>query len=154
MIETKVAGFRPFALERYFAEHEFSVTFNLAASDCETLSMQALLELASPQARSLWENLSLGYTRAEGLTELREVIAADYASGHPDEVLTVVPVEGIYLCMRALVEPGDEVIVPWPAYQSLHEVAEASGASIKPWRPDLSLPVTSADFFRSKRCGR
>ena len=147
MIETKVAGFRPFALERYFAEHEFSVTFNLAASDCETLSMQALLELASPQARSLWENLSLGYTRAEGLTELREVIAADYASGHPDEVLTVVPVEGIYLCMRALVEPGDEVIVPWPAYQSLHEVAEASGASIKPWRPDLSLPVTSADFF-------
>ena len=61
MIETKVAGFRPFALERYFAEHEFSVTFNLAASDCETLSMQALLELASPQARSLWENLSLGY---------------------------------------------------------------------------------------------
>ena len=49
--------------------------------------------------------------------------------------------------MRALVEAGDEVIVPWPAYQSLHEVAEASGALIKAWRPDLSLPVTSADFF-------
>ena len=146
-METKVAGFKPFALERYFAQHEFSVTYNLAASDCETITMQALLELASAQARSLWDNLSLGYTRAEGLTELREVIAGDYATGRPDDVLTVVPVEGIYLCMRALVEAGDEVIVPWPSYQSLHEVAEASGASIKAWRPDLSLPVTSADFF-------
>ena len=61
------------------------------------------------QCRHSWSLLRLRRVRfgriylahaAEGLTELREVIAADYASGHPDEVLTVVPVEGIYLCMR------------------------------------------------------
>ena len=127
-METKVAGFKPFALERYFAQHEFSVTYNLAASDCETITMQALLELASPQARSLWDNLSLGYTRAEGLTELREVIAGDYATGHPDDVHGY-PGRN-YLC-RCVGGSFCEVIVPWPSYQSLHEVAEASGASIK-----------------------
>ena len=147
MMETKVAGFKPFALERYFAQHEFSVTYNLAASDCETLTMEALLELASPQARSLWDNLSLGYTRAEGLTELREVIAGDYATGHPDDVLTVVPVEGIYLCMRALVEAGDEVIVLGHRIRASMRLPRRAEQSMKAWRPDLSLPVTNADFF-------
>ena len=147
MNETRVAGFRPFALERYFAQHEFNVTYNLAASDCETMAMRALLEHASPSSRALWEGLRLSYTRAEGLTELRECIAADYRNGHPDDILTVVPVEGIYLCIRALVESGDEVIAPWPAYQSLHEVAEASGATLKLWRPNLKASLDSPDFF-------
>ena len=71
MIETKVAGFRPFALERYFAEHEFSITFNLAASDCETLSVQALLSCRLGRVRfgRIYRLAAAG----EGLTELREV---------------------------------------------------------------------------------
>ena len=35
----------------------------------------------------------------------------------------------------ALVESGDEVVVPWPSYQSLYEVAQARGARIKKWTP-------------------
>ena len=79
----EVAGFRPFQLERFFAKHEFHARFNLAASDCETVSLQELLALASPSSRELWEKLSLGYTRAEGLPQLRETIAADYDRGRP-----------------------------------------------------------------------
>ena len=147
MKENRVAGFRPFELERFFAKHEFNARYNLAASDCETLSLQELLQLANPRSLRLWENLSLGYTRAEGLPELREAIAGDYLSGDADDVLTVVPVEGIYLTLRALIEAGDEVIAPWPAYQSLYEVASASGAHMRYWKPDLSLPVTDDSYF-------
>ena len=147
MHESSVAGLRPFGLERFFAKHEFKARHNLAASDCETLSLTELLNLASPKSRSLWENLTLAYTRAEGLPALREAIADDYSRGDAEDVLTVVPVEGIYLALRALVEGGDEVIAPWPAYQSLYEVASASGATVKYWKPELGSGKESAAHF-------
>ena len=143
----EVAGFRPFQLERFFAKHEFHARFNLAASDCETVSLQELLALASPSSRELWEKLSLGYTRAEGLPQLREAIAADYDRGCPEEVLTVVPVEGIYLTLRALLDSSDEVIAPWPAYQSLYEVALACGAQLKYWKPEIAAPDSRGAHF-------
>ena len=36
---------------------------------------------------------------------------------------------------RRLVEPSDVVVVAWPAYQSLYEVARARGAELRQWRP-------------------
>ena len=147
MTEVNVAGFRPFALERFFAKHEFNARYNLAASDCETISLKELLTLARPETLRLWESLSLGYTRAEGLPELRNAIAADYSTGSLSDILTVVPVEGIYLALRALIEKGDEVIAPWPAYQSLYEVALASGANLNYWKPNPELPVTDKAYF-------
>ena len=62
---------REFALERYFAQHEFSVTHTLSASDCESLSLQDLLDMADPQSLHLWRDLSLGYTETSGHPLLR-----------------------------------------------------------------------------------
>lgn len=65
------------------------------------------------------------YTSNAGLTELREQIAADlYAdygvAYHPqDEVLVTVGVsEAMDLALRAILEPGDEVLIPQPCYVS------------------------------------
>lgn len=57
----------PFKLERYFAQYEFNVKYLLSASDCESLGMDELLRLASPESRALWENLRLGYTNGLGI---------------------------------------------------------------------------------------
>ena len=35
--------------------------------------------------------------------------------------------------MSTLVSPNDNVIVTWPAYQSLYEVAQARGAKLHKW---------------------
>jgi aspartate/methionine/tyrosine aminotransferase len=46
--------------------------------------------------------------------------------------------------MHALLEPGDHAVVIWPAYQSLHEIAQSIGASITfvPLKPrDWSLDM-------------
>ena len=43
------------------------------------------------------------------------------------------PCEGILLTAQALVAPGDHVVVVWPAYQSLFEIARARGAMIHRW---------------------
>ena len=65
------------------------------------------------------------YSSNWGLAELRKLIARYQAErfhveyAWQDEILvTVGASEGIDLAMRALVEPGDEVIVPDPAYVS------------------------------------
>ena len=125
----------PFLLERFFAKYEFSARHLLCLSDCEPLSMSELLEYAGQEERILWERLSLAYTESQGLPALRAEISSKYESVKPDEVLVTVPEEGIYITMRALLRPGDAVVVTFPGYQSLYAVAEAIGCRVVPWRP-------------------
>ncbi len=120
-----------FALERYFARYEFSVRHLLCASDVEGWPMADVLALADPEAAALWRDLRLGYTEAPGHPLLRAEIASLYDSIAPDEVLVFSGAEeAIFILANVLLGPGDHAIVVWPAYQSLHEVARATGAEV------------------------
>jgi aspartate/methionine/tyrosine aminotransferase len=123
----------PFKLERYFAKHEFSARYLLSPSDCECLSLRELLALADDKTRALWESLSLGYTESPGHPLLRAEIARHYANLKPEQVMTCVPEEGIFLLMHALLAPGDHVIAVTPSYQSLTELARAIGCEVTAW---------------------
>lgn len=136
----------PFALERYFAAHEFAVQYTLAASEVEGMALAELLALADDESARLWKTLTLGYTQSAGHPLLRREIAAldDLA---PDDVLVCAGAEeAIFLTLQALLREGDHAVVVWPAYQSLHEVARAAGASVtlvelraeSGWRLDLA----------------
>ncbi len=127
---------RPFLLERYFALHEFSARYLLSCSAMEALSMREVLEFADPQARAQWEELRLGYTESPGLPLLREEIARGHPGIAADDVLEVVPEEGIFLAMNALLEAGDHVIVTKPGYQSLYAVAESLSCEVTGWMPE------------------
>lgn len=124
-----------FELERYFAKHEFTARYLLSSSDCEPLSMAALLDLADGETSQLWKKLKLGYTESPGHPLLRHEIAELYQGIKQENVLVVVPEEGIFLLMHALLEPGDHVICTYPGYQSLYEVARALGCQVDPWEP-------------------
>ncbi len=124
----------PFLLERYFARYEFQARFLLSASDCESLTQREVLDLASPEALGLWENLALGYTESAGHPRLREAVAGLYRTIQPEDVLVAAPEEAILLAMLALLSPGDEVVVLEPAYQSLHEIARWIGCRVHAWR--------------------
>ena len=127
---------RPFLLERYFARFEFTTRFLLASSDCEALSLAELLELADDRDREAWGGLKLGYTESPGLLELRERIAASYPGLAAGDIVTAVPEEAIYLLGRAVLRPGDRVIVTFPGYQSLYEIAGSVGAQVERWTPE------------------
>jgi hypothetical protein len=43
---------KPFALEQYFAEYEFSVLYLLSCSDCESFSPRELLESETMHKRN------------------------------------------------------------------------------------------------------
>jgi aspartate/methionine/tyrosine aminotransferase len=127
----------PFALERYFAAHEFTARYLLSASDCESLSQRELLGLADPEALRLWDELDLGYTESQGHPLLREEIAGLYGNAGPDDILVAAPEEAIFIAMNGLLGPGDHVIVISPAYQSLYEVATALGCRVSRWPLEL-----------------
>jgi aspartate/methionine/tyrosine aminotransferase len=126
----------PFVLERYMAPREFRARRSLCSSDCEPLAMAEVVAVADPEARELWRDLRLGYTESQGHPLLRREIAALYSGVDAEQVIEVVPEEGIFLAMTALLSPGDHVVVTWPAYQSLHEVARAIGCRVSAWRPE------------------
>jgi aspartate/methionine/tyrosine aminotransferase len=126
----------PFQLERYFAKYEFSSRYLLSSSDCESLSLTELLAMADAEMVDSWGALKLGYTESLGHPTLREEIANIYQGINPSDVLVVVPEEGIFLLMHALLEAGDHVLCTYPGYQSLYEIARAIGCQVSTWEPD------------------
>ncbi len=92
------------------------------------------------------------YTSNQGLLELREHISNYYkkCSGldySPDtEILITTGVsEGVDLAMRAIIDPGDEIIVPEPCYVSYKACVSFAGG-----RP-LVVPTTPENEFRLRR---
>ncbi|HXG25501.1 MAG TPA: aminotransferase class I/II-fold pyridoxal phosphate-dependent enzyme [Candidatus Binatia bacterium] len=120
-----------FALERYFARWEFAVEHVACASDVEGWSMADLLALADDDAMAMWAGLRLGYTESTGHPRLRAEIAKLYDSMTADDVLVFAGAEEAIFClMSTSLQEGNHVVVTWPGYQSLYEVARANGAKV------------------------
>jgi len=124
----------PFKLERYFAKYEFNVDYVLCASDCESLAIQDLLVL-EPNAAERFHQHWLGYTESKGSPSLRREICSLYRDVQPDQVLVYTGAEeAIFLFMHAVLNAKDHVIVHWPCYQSLAEVARSIGCRVSLWK--------------------
>ncbi len=129
---------RPFALERFFAQHEFTAPYLLCASDPETLSLREVLEL-EPDAAERFADLRLGYTDSRGGEELRLAIGSSYENRNPDRILVHSGAEeAIFTFMHAALRAGDHVVVQFPCYQSHYSVAQALGSEITRWHCDLA----------------
>ncbi|MCP4423241.1 MAG: aminotransferase class I/II-fold pyridoxal phosphate-dependent enzyme [Chloroflexi bacterium] len=132
----------PFEIENYFDQYEFSTPHLLCASDCETMPVAELLAMAGMSLDDLGR-LRLGYTEAQGNPELRTAVAQTYQSIQSDQIVILgSPEEGIYLTMRALLEPGDHVIVLTPAYNSLLAIAQHITGNVSQWE----IQATSTDW--------
>ena len=70
-----------------------------------------------------------GERRVSGHPLLRREIAALYAGLEPEDVLVFAGAEED-LFVNVLLGPGDHAVVTWPGYQSLYEVARATGADV------------------------
>jgi aspartate/methionine/tyrosine aminotransferase len=87
------------------------------------------------------------YTLPAGLPKLREAIAAslaadfglDYAA--EEVIVTAGTQEAVMLCMLALVDPGDEVLLPRPRFTSYDSAVEYCGGVV------VSVPTTEDDNF-------
>jgi len=134
-----------FQLETYFSRWEFSVRYNLAASDAQSLTVSALLDLADDRDRAAFGSLPLSYTQTYGAPELREAIASTYEGRRAADILCFAGgEEALYIAMRVLLEPTDHAIVVTPNYQSAETIPAAicdvTGVALRPgdhWSLDI-----------------
>ena len=123
----------PFTIEQFFALYEFNTPYLLCSSDCESMTVEDLMAL-SGQGINILGDLHLGYTESQGDPRLRTAVAKGYEMAEADDVVVLAaPEEGIYLAMRALLNPGDHVVVLTPAYDSLLNLAQHISGNVSKW---------------------
>ena len=125
----------PFLLERWMTRHETHVKYDIAESGILPLSLQDLLNFELPDTRSTVLDsllqLPLGYSEARGTQALREALASTYTGVSAEQILvTTGAIEANFLLFHELLEPGDHVIAPYPAYQQLYSVPKAIGCEV------------------------
>jgi aspartate/methionine/tyrosine aminotransferase len=129
---------KDFAIERYFARHEFTAKYLLSSSDCDGFAMDYVLNLASDEEKNRWNSLKLGYTETRGSHEHRTAIAAHYQHIGTGNIVVGSPGELNFALMNVLLKRGDEVICLAPMYQSMYQVAKSIGCKLVFWKPDFN----------------
>lgn len=94
------------------------------------------------------------YTSNSGLIQLRQEICKylerrfDISYKTEEVMVTVGGSEGIDACMRAVLCPGDEVIIPYPSYVSYGPMAHLAGAEIVPLntKAENSFRITAEEL--------
>jgi aspartate/methionine/tyrosine aminotransferase len=144
-----------FALERWMTTYELLVDYDLAESGIYPLTIEELLSFEAPSEREAVLNdllaVRLGYAEARGSGELRSKLAATYASCSPEGILvTTGAIEANYLLFNVLLEPGDHVVAPYPAYQQLYSVPRALGCDVALWhiRPETQFRYDVGELER------
>jgi len=136
---------RNFELEIHFSKWEFKAKYHMTASDMESMPLKDLMAMATPEEKSGFENLWLGYTETWGDDVLRQSIASTYTAMKKENILCFCGAEeGIYIAMRVLLKQDDHAIVVVPNYQAAEtlplEICEVIGVQLQEsnnWRLDI-----------------
>ena len=148
IISAAARDMRPSGIRKFFdiaAEMKDCISLGVGEPDFKTPWTVRDAGIRSLEKGRTW------YTSNSGLAELREEtcnylsrrMGLSYTPG--ETVVTVGGSEAIDMCIRALVNPGDEVIILEPAYISYLQLARAAHARAVPvhakeengWLPDL-----------------
>ncbi|HEY9285195.1 MAG TPA: capreomycidine synthase [Pyrinomonadaceae bacterium] len=127
----------PALLEYWLRQYYFDTEIDLGCSGVASFSMSELRELLGITQQEL-DAVVFRDSRTLGDPDLREAVARRWGGGDAERVMaTHGSSEAIYLIMRGLLRPGDEVVVQSPAYQPLYSIAEAVGCRLRHWRLDF-----------------
>ncbi len=124
----------PALLEDWLREYYFAVDHDLGSSGVENFSWRDLRRLTG-LADSDLDVVMFNDSHTMGAPSLRQAVADRWAGGDAARVMvTHGSSEAMYLAIRAIVQPGDEVVALTPCYQPLSAIAEGAGANMKRWR--------------------
>ncbi len=146
ILSKKVQEIKPSGIRRFFdiaAEMDDVISLGVGEPDFKTP-----WSIRQAGIRSL-ENSKTWYTANAGLFELKEEICCyvkrrfslNY-SPKDEALVTVGGSEAIDACIRSLVNPGDEVLIPEPCFVAYSPIASLCGAKVVP------IPTSAEDSFR------
>ena len=114
---------KDFVLATWFTRWQDGIQHNLAASDSESLSIPALLDMADAEDEARWRSLRLGYVGPAGSPWLRQSIAALYDTLMPNQVACFSGAqEALFCAMHALLRAGDHAVVVTPNYHTAEAI--------------------------------
>ncbi len=130
---------------------------HLGIGEPDFLTPKHIRDAAAAAANEGWTH----YAPAAGLPDFRKAIAASWASrrGIPCEAANVVVTPGakqvLLFAMLALTEPGDEVIIPSPAFPNYASIANFLDVRVvtTPLLPDRQFDI-DIDALRARINGR
>ena len=145
-LSERVVSLKPSAIRRFFdIAATMDDVLSLGIGEPDFVSPAPILEAG---IRSFREGAT-HYTSNSGLMELRTALAEHLEKRYgvtydpvKEIVITVGVSEALYLAMTALLDPGDEVIIPTPCFVSYQ--AEAALAGGVPFE----LPTFAEDLFQ------
>lgn len=123
----------------------FQVDYNLSASGCQDYTLAELLTLCQADLADLG-GLFLGDNDTRGSLALRREICRSYDSLDLDRLMVANgSSEALFCFFNELLEPGDEVVTHFPAFQCLYQIPLSIGCQVKfldlldcpGWRLDL-----------------
>ncbi len=146
LISKSAGKMRPSGIRKFFdiaAEMKDCITLGVGEPDFDTP-----LAIREAGIKSLQDGHTF-YTSNTGMMELREEICRylqrRFSLSYEAKTQTLVTVggsEGIDLCIRALVNPGDEVIIPEPCFVSYHPITTLVGGVPVP------IPLKNENRFK------
>ncbi len=149
-LSRRVAGLKPSGIRKFFdIAATMKDVISLGIGEPDFTTPKPILEAG---LRSL-EHGETHYTSNHGKLELRQGIAANLKRLYGVEydpldemVVTVGVSEALYLAMTAILDPGDEVIIPTPCFVSYQpEVVMAGGVPVEiPTRMEDNFEVDPA----------
>ncbi len=148
ILNPTVVGIPPSGIRRFFdiaAEMKDCISLGVGEPDFVTP-----WNIRESGIKSLKDGITC-YSSNSGLLELRELVCRYYSERFgvyytpSQSVMTVGASEGIDLAMRAIVTPGDEVLIPEPSYVSYMPCVRLSGGVAVPLRAtaDNSFKLTA-----------
>lgn len=146
LVSARVQGVRPSGIRRFFdivAEMDDVISLGVGEPDFTTPWHIRNAGIYSLEKGRTW------YTSNDGLSELRQEIARYlkrrfglvYDPAH-EIIVTVGGSEAIDIGIRALVNPGDEVIIPQPSFVCYEPLTQMAGGT------PVILPTRREDGFR------
>lgn len=137
-LNSKIRALKPSGIRRFFDianEMEHVISLSIGEPDFKTPWHIREAGIASLEKGKTW------YTPNKGFAKLREEISKYYSRRYQlqydpqkEVVVTVGGSEAIDLCMRCIIEEGDEVLIPQPSfvcYEPLASLADATPVIIE-----------------------
>jgi aminotransferase len=130
-LSNRVAGLKPSGIRKFFdIAATMKDVISLGIGEPDFVTPEPILEAG---VRSLRAG-ETHYTSNAGLIELREAVSRHLLNMYgvsydpvSEIVITVGVSEGLYLAANALLNPGDEVIIPTPCFVSYQAEVELAG---------------------------
>lgn len=117
-------------MEPWLIENQF-VKYNLGESGIEDKTLGEILEITNTSVEEL-SQCSFKNNDTYGSLKLREIISSFYDNVQPENILVTTGVsEAIFIYYQLRFQEGANVIIPFPAFQTLYEVARYIGYEVR-----------------------